>query len=337
MPLKSTAGWLPIEIGLDRRPDIVPEAMVRWMEFGATPLAEPFFDHTMEKLRAATPAAREIDTDVDTLLRVGARLKAVQPVGFIFHISHCGSTLISNAMKTSDEAVVVSESRPVSVILRSRAENVSPYLRERWEVTRRALLDSMFSLFAHHPTGQPHPLVIKFPSVSIMSMELVRSYWPDVPCVIVIRDPVEVMVSSLSGGGWMTFKERPELATEIFGWSSIDRPVSAMLDQEFCARVLGSFCEAALRAHDDKCMVVDYLDLSPNKMREIAAFFKLPLRDHGNAVDAVFSPYSKDPAKAGRFRDDRKRKQEMATVFVRSAANQWAMAPYAELRKRTRP
>jgi hypothetical protein len=329
-----------VEIGLDLQPAVVPEALVHWMEFGSTPLAEPFFSGTVDKLRQAIPPAREMATDIETLLRVSARLPAVRPSGFIFHLSHCGSTLVANAMKTSDQAVVVSESRPVSHLLRRRSQTVNPYLCDRWDGIRRASLNALFSLFAHYRTGEPEALVIKLVSLDLLSIQLMRSYWPDVPCVIVIRDPVEVMVTNLKGRGWMSLKERPEYATELFGWTNLPRAAAAMIDEEFCARVLGSFCASALQVlpsgGDARCMVVDYMDLSPDRMREIAAFFGLQLREQGKAVDEVFQSYAKDPEKKVRFRDDRDLKQRLATVLIRSAANQWAMESYTELRKRRR-
>jgi hypothetical protein len=337
----STIGWLPVEIGLDFQPAVVEDSLVYWMEFGLTPLAEPFFDNTVSKLRQAAPPAREIATDVETMLRVSARLPAIRPAGFIFHLSHCGSTLVANAMKTSDRAVVVSESRPVTHLLRRGSPTLSPYLQVRWDRTRRSLLNSLFSLFAHYRTGEPEPLVMKFVSLDVLGIQIVRSYWPETPCVIVVRDPVEVMVTNLKGPGWMSFKERPEYATQVFGWSNLPRPAAEMIEEEFCARVLGSFCASALQAVADKsggpCMVVDYVDLNPDRMREIAAFFGIQLRDEGKAVDEVFQSYAKDPQKKIRYRDDRDMKQRLATVLIRSAANQWAMESYTELRKRRRP
>ena len=333
---RSTAGWLPIEIGFDRRPAVVREALVRWMEFGSTSLAEPFLDNTVDKLRKANPPAREMETDVETLIRVSGRLPSVRPAGFIFHLSHCGSTLIANALKTSERAVVVSESHAVNAVLRGRCMNISPYLRESWERSRAELLQSLFSLFAHYRTGEAEALVVKFVSLDILSIRLVRACWPDVPCVIVIRDPVEVMVTSIKGRGWMSFKDHPDVARELFGWSDLPRPVEAMIDEEFCARVLGSFCEAALASvragGHEKCMILDYADLNPDRMRATAAFFGLELPENA-AVEDVFVPYAKDPEKRIPFRDDRELKQKLATVLLRSAANQWVMDSYSKLKK----
>src|ERR1700722_13176824 len=252
MTLRPTTGWLPVDIGFDPQAVVVQEALVRWMEFGATPLADPFFDHTVDRLRTATPPARAIETDLDTMVRL-TRLNTIRPAGFIFHLSHCGSTLIANALKTCDRAVVVSESRAVTKLLRIRTQGVSPYLSVRWDRTRRTLLNALFSLFAHYQTGEPQPLVLKFVSLDILSMAVIRSYWPEVPCVVVIRDPVEIMVSILKGGGWLTLKDQPRLTAEVFGWKDLPRSTNEMIAEEFCARVLGRFCDSALQALDDKC------------------------------------------------------------------------------------
>jgi len=331
-PSKSTtAGWLPVEIGLDLQPAVVQEALVRWMEFGSTPLTEPFLNHTIEKLRAATPAAREIETDLDTMVRLSSRLPEVRPAGFIFHISHCGSTLIANAMKTAGRAVVVSESRPVSALLRHVPEKRDgAFLTRRWNGIRRTLLDSLFRLFAHYRTGASEPLVLKFVSLDTLAIGVIRSYWPDVPCVMVIRDPVEVMVTNLKVGGWLSFKGHPEAASSVFGWDDLPRTTAEMTNEEFCARALGSFCASAAEAVDERVMVVDYVDLSPAKMCEIGEFFSLEVSSAG--IEQVFGPYAKDPQKKIRFEDDRERKQKMAGMMIRSAANQWAVGPYTDLK-----
>jgi hypothetical protein len=321
-------GWLPIDIGFDPQPAAVGEALVRWMEFGSTPLAEPFLDHTVDRLREANPAAREIDTDIETLVRVGCRTPAVRPAGFIFHLSHCGSTLIANALKTSGRAIVVSESRALTRLLRNRCEDVHPYLRERWDRTRRTLLNSLFNLFGRYRTGQPEPLVIKFVSLDILSMRVIRSCWPEVPCAVVIRDPVEVMVTILRGGGWMSFKKHPQMARTLFGWNDPSRSAAEMTNEEYCARVLGRFCASALESLDGNSLVVDYAGLNPKRMREIGEFFGIGIGD----TTGIFERYAKDPAQTLRFSDDHEMKQKLATVLVRSAANQWAMDSYSELR-----
>ena len=83
-------------------------------------------------------------------------------------------------------------------------------------------------------------------------------------------------------------------------------------------------------------MVVDYLDLNPDKMRQIAAFFGIPIDGESRNVESVFAQYSKDPSRTEPFLEDRHRKQELATILIKSAAHQWAMDPYTALRNHSR-
>jgi hypothetical protein len=336
MAFKPSKGWLPIEIGMDHQPALVREGLVRWMEFGAEPLAEPFITHTVDRLREKTPPAREIDTDLETVVRAASRIPWTRPAGFIFHISHCGSTLVANALKMSDQSVVVSESRAASQLLRDRSESLVPALRAEWEGTRGNLLSSIFCLFASYRTDQPQPLILKFPSADTLRIRWVRSRWPDVPCLILIRDPAEVMVQSLEGGGWLTLKDRPGIAADVLGWQGLASQVEAMTKEEFCARVLGEFFASALDAltTPGACLVLDYVDLDPERMREIAAFFGIELRNGGKDVEQVFRSYAKDPRQEMPFYDDREFKQHLATVLIRSAASRWAMEGYNALSQR---
>jgi len=176
-------GWLPAEIHFDRQPAIVPGGRVRWVEVGARRLSEPFLEQTFDNLREATPSAKEVDTDLETLLRIGRRLPASRPAGLIFHVSHCGSTLIANVLKAAENTVVVSESSAVAGLLRPYAEPPGRYLADRWALTQRAALEALFATHACYRTGAPERLVIKCTSLNILSLSAVRVWWPDVPCI----------------------------------------------------------------------------------------------------------------------------------------------------------
>ena len=327
-----SGGWLPIELAIDLHPAIVPDGTVRWMEFGASPLAEPFFSHTVDRLRAGAPPAREWETGTDAILRLTCGLSRVKPAGFVFHISRCGSTLVANGLRTAESTVLVSESRAVTKLLLPRSEAGSAYLRQCWTDMRRALLESMFTLFAHYRSGGAERLLIKFASLNTLCLAAVRTYWPDVPCVVIVRDPVEVMVANLSGGGWMDFKNRPERADEMFGFPGA--PVAGMTGEEYAARVVGRLLESVLEAPAPLCQVVDYEDLNERRIRQIGALFGLELPETERKLELVLGHYAKDPAARRMFEDDRVRKQQMATPSIRRAAQQWAMPAYINLRAR---
>ena len=323
-------GWLPITIGLDSQSQ---QAVVRWLEFGSAKLAEPFFVQTIERLRHASPPANEAWSDLETLLKLAEGLPPVTPAGFIFHVSRCGSTLIANALKTADRAVVVSEAPPLSILLHPDSYSFGPSV-DTWDRMRQALFRALISIFAHYRGDEPAPVVIKFPSWNILFWSLVRSYWPHVPAIVIIRNPVEVMMGNLNGGGWMEFKKSPELAGRLFGWENLPRSVEEMSGSEFAARVLRSFYRCAREMADQGARILDYQDIDARQIRAIAAFFQVDLPASCFPIERIFGVYSKDADSVQPFQPDGPRKQKLATGLVRSAAHQWATAAYRNLKSR---
>jgi len=323
-----TRGWLPFEIAFDPKPAIITDAAVRWIELGEAPLAEPFLDDTFSRLKEGTPPARVLETGIDAMIRLAGRLPRVEPAGFVFHVSRCGSTLIANAIKTAAGVTVVSESHPLTRILTVKADACGPYLAARWERRRRTLVEALFALYANYRTGEAERLVVKFTSVSILAMSLVRSWYPDVPCIISVRDPAEVIVAGMKAGVWPSVKPHPELSCEVFGW-----PGDGMSDEEYCGRGLAQFLQAALDAVDERCKVVDYEDLNPARMREIASFLRIELPESPAAIEDIFTVYSKDPTRSRQFQSDRPRKQKEITPAIREAARR-CLPLYTELRSR---
>jgi hypothetical protein len=330
----SMRGWLPTGIHFDHQPAVVPGARVRWLEVGVRRLSEPFLWQTLGDLRAATPPPTEVDTDLDTLLRIGRSLPACPPSGLIFHVSHCGSTLVANVLRTAENTVVVSEPRAITGLLRSYTQPHGRYLAERWNLTRKAVLEALFALYACYRTGAPERLVVKCTSVDILSLLAVRAWWPDVPCVVVTREPVEVMVSNLAGGWWMELKANPPLAREILRWK--DLTPETMSDEEYCARLLAEFLTSAIGARGGSCKVIDYEELDARGLYQIADFFQIALPDDERDLAQRFAWYSKDPTRGLPFHGDRMQKRRLATPAIIDAAQKWALPLYKELRSRQR-
>ncbi|MBS1830244.1 MAG: hypothetical protein JST93_33390 [Acidobacteria bacterium] len=323
-------GWIPITVAFDIRAPFVSDATVRWMELRESGLDDPFVNDTVERLRKEEPPRRELDTSLAELERIGLAIPPVTPRGFIFHVSHCGSTLVSNALKTVPGVVVASELKALSMLVRPFEAGMGAFLRERWDTRRQRLFQAIFNLLATYRSGEPQPLVLKFPSLGIRSMSALRRFFPSTPCVIVIRDPMEVMVSNRPGTGWMVMKQSPPMAAEVFGWKDLDRPVDRMPDEEFAARVLASYFESAGENLGPQTLLVDYTQLNKKKMAEIGAFFGFDLA-LDERLDAVMGSYAKDPEQKRPFKDDRMKKQWMANVLLRSSAEVWAGPGYRRL------
>ena len=305
---------------------------VRWLEIGSAPLSDPFFFQTLQRSRNVEQRP-EWDSDIKLLVAAAASLPAIVPTGFIFHLSRCGSTLLANVLRTAQQTVVLSEARPIQKLLQRRVFGNSPFPVEEWVAMRRMLLDSVVTLYGNTLCGPQANVVIKGNGLDLLDISLVRSVWPGVPAVVLIRDPVEIMVSvAKKGAGWVALRKSSRVAAETFGWG--EGEVLAMTQEEYCARALGRFCGAAFEAIDSSCRVLDYTSLNVNTIYQIAEFFGLQLPPRTSPViTEALETYSKDPVGSCRFVADGQEKQRDATAAIRDAAHTFAEEPYTALRR----
>ena len=106
----SIRGWLPVRLSFHGH-----KPRVEWLFFGHKVLSEPFFQQSVSRLRADNQNVATRTTGPNILLRCK---QEIPPSGFIFHVSRCGSTLLSNALKTVPGMVVISEANPAAEPLR---------------------------------------------------------------------------------------------------------------------------------------------------------------------------------------------------------------------------
>jgi len=329
MIIGSSGRWFPINFVFT--PTTVS---VEWMDFGSMEICDPFFYQTIQRLRRLEPPAGEETTSLSTLLGIAEGLPAVQPAGVIFHVSRCGSTLLANVLRINPRTVALSEARPVGLFFRPHILRRSPFPEEGWDETRRMLLDAVLRIYGAR-AGYDSSLIIKCHAVNLLQMAWIRSVWPEVPFVILIRDPLEVMVSNFAlPAGWMRWSRSPATARLVFGWN--EREIGDMSIEEYSARGLGRFFDSIREALDQKCKLVDYSDLSAVMFDRIAEFIGLKVLPSDSATfTEVASVYSKDPTRSRSFERDVNRKRAEATDFARLCANRWARGPYELLRTRS--
>lgn len=316
----ATVRWLPTEFIFNRA-----NSLVRWIDFGTKCLTEPSFDATLEYLRGSNPPAPEKVTSVDLFLDTASATPMVLPSGVIFHVGRCGSTLLANVLKAGELIVTLSEAQPLSHFFEASPFSGAPCLAEISNA-RRAFLDALVRLYAHYgATSANAKVLIKCNTFSILTLSLIRKIWPTVPFVILIRDPIEVIVSNLNDPpGW--FFERRHYCE--FGWMS--KEVQNMSPEEYLARLFGRLCEAASAQLDNKCRVIDYSMLDKQSLLGVANFFGIDIV--GVPVEGVLRKNAKDLTNSKIFEADTERKQRAATSLARDCARRWANEPYHDLR-----
>jgi hypothetical protein len=325
---KASQRWLPVNFSF--KPQSVS---VRWLDFGSKRITEPFFMQTIQSLRSANPPAAEQTTNLGPLLELADSLPPVRPAGLIFHITRCGSTLLANVLGTGDRTMLFYEARPIGQFFHPGVFADSPFPEEGWSDARKMLLNAVTSVYADAFGADDPQVVIKCHGVNILQIRMIRSVWPEVPCVVLIRDPLEVMVSNFDKpAGWVSFREHPRVAHKVFGWPEAD--VRQMSLEEYCARGIARFLECADDVLDSKCKVVDYSHLDSATMVNIADLFQIRIPPpQSPRVLELMATYAKDPDRKMPFVSDYERKQNEATQKARDCALTWAQTPYQTLRK----
>ncbi len=304
--------------------------VVTWRDLGGLDFDQPFFRDTLRKarqlssgpqrlMRAAAPRRSGIEA-----LASEARARPGLPLcGLIFHMTHCGSTLISQSLGALPRVLALGEPDPLSEL---------PELTGSDSVERRAarLRDLVNLLGRPRRDAQMHYL-IKAWSPLACRLDVFRLAFPDCPWIFVYRDPLEVLVALDGlGGGLPDLQADPARAEAMLGMPS--GQVAAMDRTEFAARALAEICTSAAqigaRAGPGEMLAVDYRRLPEAIWRSIAPHLGLTLtEDERAAVESRTRFDAKNPGAA--FAHDSAEKRARVTDAQREAAARW-LAPAVE-------
>ena len=89
---------------------------VYWADLSAERFAEPFFDQTVNRWVAGLDARPLVRTGLEALAALDGE-PSLEPAGMIFHLSRCGSTLVSRLLGTLPGVVVLAEPAPLNTLL----------------------------------------------------------------------------------------------------------------------------------------------------------------------------------------------------------------------------
>ena len=315
-------GFLPVDaVVVEGRPGL------QWMDMSGVSLVEPFFQQTVERLRA--DGRRELFTEFDVLLELEKQLDSVQPTGLIFHSSRCGSTLVANACRAINNSIVLSEANAIDKLIARFITDPGDVKMSLYSVFLRGVVHAL----AQRRTGNEEHLFIKFSCCSFAQIEQIKRIWPNVPWLFLYRDPVETIVSNLKDvPPWLLDNDRRVLAS-IVGKSPDE--VAEMSLEELCARTIGSLFSTAHRLANDGQLLLNYKQLSVPVISSVLRFFKVsPSATELEAIERGSQIYSKEVSAEREFVADADAKQKFASEAVREAAAKWATEPYQLLERK---
>lgn len=296
--------WLPAAIV-----QAPGQLAVDWIHFGDATLGDSFFDMSLARARRLPiNALLRVCTPLAMLAETLPADAASGPDGLIFHMSRCGSTLVSQMLAAMPGSIVVSEAPPLDTIVQLVHSHPDAPLEQRI-----ALLRGIAAALGRDRFGNRRHYVIKTDSWHSLALPLFRAAFPDTPWLFLFRDPTEVMVSQMRVRGLQTVP-----GAELDPVFAIPDPLS-LSGEDYIARVLNRVTQAAVdHAEIGGGLFVDYRDLPDAVEGRILAHFGIaPDPEALAAMRAAAMWDAKSPSFA--FEPDAEDKRRSAGDAVRAA------------------
>ena len=267
--------WIPYKLA-----SVNGQMECHWLNAFQIPFTDPFFEDTIKKCRSIENRHFfNSVSDLQLLKEWAADIPPVDPTAFIFHISRCGSTLVSQLLATSAQHIVLSEAPFFDDVLRLPFTN-----RYYTEESTSALFAASLRFY-----GQQRALNIRFSDETTSQVfiksdcwhlffyEQLRRLYPSVPFIAIYRTPDDVYHSHKKMPGMHIVPGLIE--PELFGFES----GSTVFENHdnYLAGVLERYLVKCIQVaeSDDNFLLVNYNEGPMQMIKKIAAFSNINLTD----------------------------------------------------------
>jgi hypothetical protein len=320
----SLRAWTPVHVATHGA-----EPRVQWALIDG-PFDDPFFEQTAH--RTMQHPFNEVfarQTSLDVLGPLRATAPGLAPAGFVFHMSRCGSTLIAQMLSRMSDTIVLSEAQPLDALLRLRGRVPGLDDETLAEYTR-----AMLSALAQPRAGERR-LFVKFHAWHVLELPFIAWAFPGVPWAFVFREPRAVLASQARNAGPEMFAgnlDPAHLGLDAAG-------AHALPPDEYCARLIAAFCDAALRhAETGRACFVGYGGLPETVFSQLLPFFGIEpsaddvqrMRDVAG-LDTKRSVHMAEPRDARTTSSTAGAQPSNADRALGALAARWLDEPYAAL------
>jgi hypothetical protein len=239
--------WLPSQLNTSSG-----TAVCRWLYTGGNRFTEPFFVETISRcLQLPENSSRyRAVSGLDVIKDWSGALEPRPPAAFIFHVSRCGSTLLSQLLALSAQHTVLSEVPVFDELLRLPYGRTPVSQEEAGELFRSALQ------FYSQSDKDDQRVFVKTDSWHIFFYPLLRSLYPHTPFLLLYRDPAAVLRSQQKKRGMHAVPGVIE--PQVFGWDAAD--VQGLSLDDHLAKVIERYLQAFLdiAEKDRNVLLVNY-------------------------------------------------------------------------------
>lgn len=280
------SNWIPYKM-VEKDNDVYFE----WIYLGDLKYADPFFDETIAKCRSHEFNSKrfKVVSSVDNVIDWSAELDSIELKSLVFHVSRCGSTMLSQSLATSSENSMISEAPIIDEILRSDNLGLDK---------KTALLKAVIIFLGQKRFPEQKNLILKLDAWHIFNADYLRSIFPEMPFALLYRKPIEVLKSHQKMIGMHMVPNL--LPPGVFGITA--KEINEISFQQYGALVLEKYFQGFVDFYetDQNVTLLDYNDGMRNVIEKFVSFINVDysaeelekmyerLKKHSKNEDAVF-------------------------------------------------
>ncbi|MBE8719263.1 hypothetical protein [Sphingobacterium pedocola] len=177
--------WIPYKLEMT-----ADGPLIHWLDLGNRRIVEPFFDESISWNRMVMRQRSRYQsvTTIEVVHRWAAEMNYAAPCAFIFHVSRCGSTLLSQCLVEDTKHIVIPEAPLLDDILRLE-DSAFPE-----GSSRQRLFNDTLKLLGQKRLNESL-LFIKLDSWHLYQYTLLRSWYPDTYFYFLSREPKAIIRS----------------------------------------------------------------------------------------------------------------------------------------------
>lgn len=249
--------------------------LCEWLFTGDKEFTEPFFDDTINICKRLDENRNEqkLSTALPAILDQSRNKESASPSAIIFHISRCGSTLLSQLLCLDKRNIVLSEVPIFDEILRL------PFKHNDFDSDSiENYLSASIRIYAQKRSAQSQFLFIKTDSWHLHFYETYRKLFPSIPFILLYRNPLEVIESQQKQRGLQAIPGIIE--PEVFGFSNSVKNITDF--DAYMGKVLATYFRKMIEITETDSMAFsfNYSEGIPSIKRKLYQILDLSIDEH---------------------------------------------------------
>lgn len=271
------SNWIPYKL-VEKNNEVYFE----WIYLADLKFTEPFFDETIYKCKGHEYNSKRFKTvsSVENVIEWSKELESVELKSLVFHVSRCGSTMVSQCLASSSENIMISEGPIIDQILRS----------DNFGLDKKAtLIKAVIQFFGQKRFSEQKNLILKLDAWHIFNAGYLRSIFPEIPFALLFRNPVEVLKSHQK---LMGMHMVPNLIPPVvFGISA--QEIEKISFQQYGALVLEKYFKGFLDFYqtDQNVILLNYNEGMKNVITNFISFINVEY--DANELEKMFERLKK--------------------------------------------